>query len=314
MNPSLMQIVLASAAVGAVIASFINGIFNLIAKNRELKLQEHQQNLAIAAKLAEIKHQQVLAVQDWTLRSGGKARPADLWDPRNGERVPRRIGRSEAYRAVVEGRVRSRCGGEEVQLARQQLTRRKPRTCRASRTRDQLSSSRPPSCPWSRSSSATSGRASVYALRHQRRGSRQRLRGSARRPASVEQGAVQEPCDRSRLEVHRKDDYVGPLSTVRLHRFDDLVELVRLDPAIGGADVEVRSRALVGGDLGLQAGRFHFVARRALAGFLGQPLRVRHLQGVLRRLQLEVGDLPRAFLAANLFLLFLLLVVVVRRR
>ncbi len=224
-------------------------------------------------------------MQDWTLRSGGKARPADLWDPRNGERVPRRIGRSEAYRAVVEGRVRSRCGGEEVQLARQQLTRRKPRTCRASRTRDQLSSSRPPSCPWSRSSSATSGRASVYALRHQRRGSRQRLRGSARRPATLSKAPCRSPAIEVVSKFTGKTHYVGPLSPVRLHRFDDLVELVRLDPAIGGADFEVRSSALVG------APRFKpaaSISLRACDRGLPRPtVAGPPLQGVLRRLQLR---------------------------
>jgi hypothetical protein len=74
---SSVEIVLSSAAIGAVIASLINGVFNLIIKNRELRLQD----IGLVTKMAELKHQQLIAAQDWTIRTTGTTRPVDFWDP-----------------------------------------------------------------------------------------------------------------------------------------------------------------------------------------------------------------------------------------
>jgi hypothetical protein len=49
----ILTIVVSSAVVGAVVSSLVNGVFNLVIKNRELKLQE----ITLAVKLAELKHQ-----------------------------------------------------------------------------------------------------------------------------------------------------------------------------------------------------------------------------------------------------------------
>lgn len=73
----ILAIVLSSAAIGAVVSSRVNGIFNVVIKNRELKLQD----LTFATRLAELKHQQLMAVQEWAAKEEGKTRPIDLWDP-----------------------------------------------------------------------------------------------------------------------------------------------------------------------------------------------------------------------------------------
>jgi len=73
----IMTLVLSSAAIGAVVASVVNGVFNLVVKSWDIRLQ----NLTLATRLAELKHQQLVTVQDWAEKAEGKARPAELWDP-----------------------------------------------------------------------------------------------------------------------------------------------------------------------------------------------------------------------------------------
>lgn len=73
----LLGIVLGSAGLGALVSSVVNGIFAYVMKRQELLRQDEQ----IAARVTEMKHQQLLAAQDWAIKSEGKAREVDLWDP-----------------------------------------------------------------------------------------------------------------------------------------------------------------------------------------------------------------------------------------
>lgn len=72
-----LTVVLTSAAIGAVVASLINGLFSLLIKKWDAQLQD----LTLATRLAELKHQQIVATQDWEIKAGGRPRSADLWDP-----------------------------------------------------------------------------------------------------------------------------------------------------------------------------------------------------------------------------------------
>jgi len=74
---STLTLVLSSAVIGALVSSVVNGVVNLIIKKREWRLQE----ITLAARLAEMKHQQVVAVQEWAMKTEGRARNAELWDP-----------------------------------------------------------------------------------------------------------------------------------------------------------------------------------------------------------------------------------------
>ena len=65
------------AAVGALVSGVVNGLFNLSIKRRELQVQRYQ----VALKCAELKHQQLLAVQEWTIKAQGRAGNMDFWDP-----------------------------------------------------------------------------------------------------------------------------------------------------------------------------------------------------------------------------------------
>lgn len=73
----LSLVILASAGAGALISSVINGFVMFAIKKRELERQDEQ----FAMKLTEMKHQQLLAAQEWAIKTDGKARSIDLWDP-----------------------------------------------------------------------------------------------------------------------------------------------------------------------------------------------------------------------------------------
>ncbi len=59
--------VLASAAVGAVIASLVNGIFNWRLKRQELE----RQDLTMALKMSELKNQQMVTLFQADIAGGG---------------------------------------------------------------------------------------------------------------------------------------------------------------------------------------------------------------------------------------------------
>lgn len=63
-----LALIFGSAAVGALISSIVNGVFNRRMKDQELE----RQDMEMALKMAELKHRQMIAVQ-----------PADVsfWDP-----------------------------------------------------------------------------------------------------------------------------------------------------------------------------------------------------------------------------------------
>jgi hypothetical protein len=65
------------AIIGAWLSSFVNGRYNLKIKELELIAQK----TTVALQCAELKHQQLVACQDWAIRTEGKARNIDLWDP-----------------------------------------------------------------------------------------------------------------------------------------------------------------------------------------------------------------------------------------
>jgi hypothetical protein len=64
------------AAIGALVAAVVNGVANWLIKREEIKVQR----LGIAMKCAELKHQQLVAAQDWAIKEG-RPRDIDLWDP-----------------------------------------------------------------------------------------------------------------------------------------------------------------------------------------------------------------------------------------
>ena len=80
-EPSIPVTVALAAAIGAIVSalvsSLINGLFNLRIKQQELERQDAQ----LAATLTRIKHDQIVAMQDWSLRSTGLTRDFDVWDP-----------------------------------------------------------------------------------------------------------------------------------------------------------------------------------------------------------------------------------------
>jgi hypothetical protein len=70
-------LVAVGAILGALISSWVNGRYNLKIKQLELEAQK----ITIALRCAELKQQQLVPVQDWSIRSDGKGRNVDLWDP-----------------------------------------------------------------------------------------------------------------------------------------------------------------------------------------------------------------------------------------
>jgi hypothetical protein len=67
---------LGSAAIGSVLTSIANGIFSARAQRAELA----RRDLEMALKLAELKHQQMIAVQEWNQKSGRDA-DVSFFDP-----------------------------------------------------------------------------------------------------------------------------------------------------------------------------------------------------------------------------------------
>ena len=72
----ILGLVLGSAAVGALVSSIVNGLFNRSLKKQELERQDMQ----MALKMAELKHQQLVLAHDWTVKQGGDA-AVDFFDP-----------------------------------------------------------------------------------------------------------------------------------------------------------------------------------------------------------------------------------------
>ncbi len=75
-TPEILGLVLGSAAVGALISSIVNGIFNWKMKRRELE----RQDMAMALKMAELKHQQLVTTHDWYVKQGREV-GVDFFDP-----------------------------------------------------------------------------------------------------------------------------------------------------------------------------------------------------------------------------------------
>ncbi len=69
------------AVIGAWISSLVAGHYNKKIKEMELEAQKRANNTPIALQCAQLKHQQLVAGQDWDIRTSGKARPVDFWDP-----------------------------------------------------------------------------------------------------------------------------------------------------------------------------------------------------------------------------------------
>src|SRR3972149_87016 len=69
-------LILGSAAVGALISSGINALTNYVTKREELEREDMQ----MALKMAELKHQQMVTTQQWNIQYG-KAVTVEFWDP-----------------------------------------------------------------------------------------------------------------------------------------------------------------------------------------------------------------------------------------
>jgi hypothetical protein len=74
--PEVLGLVLGSAGVGALISSVVNGIFNWKTKQQELERQDMQ----MALKMAELRHQQLVAVHDWHSNRGEEV-GIEFYDP-----------------------------------------------------------------------------------------------------------------------------------------------------------------------------------------------------------------------------------------
>jgi hypothetical protein len=72
----LFLLVLASAGAGALISSTINGVVAFLLKKRELQRQDEH----LAIKLTEMKHEQLMAIQELA-KIEGRTVPMDFWDP-----------------------------------------------------------------------------------------------------------------------------------------------------------------------------------------------------------------------------------------
>src|SRR5713101_8436371 len=73
---STLGLILGSAAIAAIVSSLINAIANWLAKRAELE----RQDMEIAFKMAQLKHDQLAKVGDWRLHEGAPI-AADFWDP-----------------------------------------------------------------------------------------------------------------------------------------------------------------------------------------------------------------------------------------
>ncbi len=74
--PEILGLVLGSAAVGALVSSVVNGIVNWKTKQQELERQDMQ----MALKMAELRHQQLVTVHDWHANRG-EAVGIEFYDP-----------------------------------------------------------------------------------------------------------------------------------------------------------------------------------------------------------------------------------------
>lgn len=72
----MLALILGSAAVGALISSIVNGLFNWWAKQAELE----RRDIEMALKMAELKHQQLVATHDWSAKQGREV-GVDFFDP-----------------------------------------------------------------------------------------------------------------------------------------------------------------------------------------------------------------------------------------
>ncbi|HVS88591.1 MAG TPA: hypothetical protein VHF01_10280 [Candidatus Acidoferrum sp.] len=73
---SVLYLVLGSAAVGALVSSLVNAVVMIRIKKMETELHY----LELALKVAEMKHQQVLAAKDWAIKEG-TPRDVSFFDP-----------------------------------------------------------------------------------------------------------------------------------------------------------------------------------------------------------------------------------------
>ena len=73
-----LALFLGSAAVGALISSLVNSLFNWWAKKAELE----RRDMEMALKMAELKHQQLVITHDWHAKQGRDV-GVDFFDPFN---------------------------------------------------------------------------------------------------------------------------------------------------------------------------------------------------------------------------------------
>ena len=75
MTPTL-ALILGSAAVAALVSSLINAIGNWLAKRAELE----RQDMELAFRLTQLRHDQMIKLREWRIQSGQSAAFA-VWDP-----------------------------------------------------------------------------------------------------------------------------------------------------------------------------------------------------------------------------------------
>ena len=71
-----VALILGSAAVGALISSLVNGLVNWRTKKAELE----RRDMEMALKMAELKHQQLVATHDWHVKQDHDV-PVGFFDP-----------------------------------------------------------------------------------------------------------------------------------------------------------------------------------------------------------------------------------------
>jgi hypothetical protein len=73
---SVWGLVLGSAAVAATVSGVINAVANWLIKKSDLE----RQDMEMALKMAELKHRQMVTVQEWN-REDRRPANVDFWDP-----------------------------------------------------------------------------------------------------------------------------------------------------------------------------------------------------------------------------------------
>jgi hypothetical protein len=73
----LLALILGSAGFGALISSVVSGVAAYLMKKPDLQRQDEH----FALKLTQMKHEQLMAAQEWSIKTEGQPRPIDLWDP-----------------------------------------------------------------------------------------------------------------------------------------------------------------------------------------------------------------------------------------